>query len=72
VGRFWTPERQVRSAWVSVLICLVGWPLTTLPFSPWRVEEPLFILCLSWWAVLDTALGRISSSEANKKVSTEE
>jgi hypothetical protein len=55
-----------------VLICLVGWPLTTLPFSPWRVEEPLFILCLSWWAVLDTALGRISSSEANKKVSTEE
>lgn len=61
-----TPELQVKLAWASLIICLVGFPTS----MAW-VDEPKLILALSWWAVLETALGHISSAQANQKVSKE-
>lgn len=66
ISRRLTPVLQVRLAWASLVVCLVGFPASMV----W-VDEPKLILALSWWAVLETALGHISSAEANQKVSKE-
>ena len=59
-----TPAMQVRLAWFQLAVSVVGWPLSLL-----FVSEPPVILSLSWWAILATALGHLSASQANKAVS---
>jgi hypothetical protein len=66
ISRHLTPTLQVRLAWASLVVCLVGFPLSMI----W-IDEPKLILALSWWAVLETALGHISAAQANEKVSKE-
>jgi hypothetical protein len=63
---------QVRLAWLQLFASLVGWPATTIPASPLHVDEPFVILCLSWWAVLITALAHLSASQANVQVSKDD
>jgi hypothetical protein len=67
VSRWLTPTLQVRLAWGSLVVCLIGFPLSMV----W-IDEPKLILALSWWAVLETALGHISSAQANQVVSGED
>jgi len=62
-----TPRMQVRLAWLQLAISVVGWPV-----SLWLIDEPKVILSLSWWAILATALGHLSASQANQAVSDEE
>ena len=62
-----TPAWQVRLAWFQLAVSVVGWPV-----SLWLIDEPKVILSLSWWAILATALGHLSASQANVAVSDEE
>lgn len=66
ISRRLTPTLQVRLAWGSLVVCLIGFPASMV----W-IDEPKLILALSWWAILETALGHISSAQANQKVSEE-
>ena len=59
-----TPAMQVQLAWFQLGVSAVGWPV-----SLWLIDEPKVILSLSWWAILATALGHLSASQANQAVS---
>ena len=50
---------MVKGAWVVLILCLIAWPVTMFTVAK---EEPPFILSLSWFAIIYTAVDLIQTS----------
>lgn len=51
----------VGMSWVMIAVCAFGWPYSIL-----TTEEPIWILSLSWAALLFTAVGVIVTVDIKK------
>jgi hypothetical protein len=56
---------RLRFAWVTLILSVVGWPLSAFTFA---AQEPQAILALSWLAVAYTAWDIISTSDVHAEV----
>jgi hypothetical protein len=59
-----SPKWRVRAAWVLLVACLLGWPISMVTFAK---DEPPAILALSWLAVAITALDVVSTQTVREK-----
>jgi hypothetical protein len=60
---------RLRLAWITVVVSIIGWPLSALT---WAANEPQFVLALSWLALTITALDVLSTSDVSADVSNAE
>lgn len=57
---------MVRTAWISLAVCLVCWPVTSLTIFK---DEPQGILGLSWVALIYTAANTLLTAYVNSNTS---
>lgn len=57
-----SPVNRLRMSWVILLVCVVGWPVSTV-----LVHEPPVILGLSWIAIALTAVGNLMTGDVRVK-----
>jgi hypothetical protein len=61
-----SPVNRLRLAWITILITLIGWPLSAVWIGFEPQEEKLaeqFILALSWLAITLTALDVLMTAD---------
>lgn len=58
------PSNRVRFAIILLAVCVVGWPLSALTLAR---DEPQFILGLSWFALILTALNIIATTDVRNE-----
>jgi hypothetical protein len=58
------PRIRVRAAWVLLVLCVIGWPVSMFTFAS---SEPPAILSLSWGAMILTCLDIVSTQDVRKQ-----
>lgn len=54
---------RIIAAWTLLILSIIGWPISALT---WAKEEPPFILGLSWFAIILTALDILGTQDVRK------
>jgi ribose/xylose/arabinose/galactoside ABC-type transport system permease subunit len=54
---------KVVFAWMLLVGCLIGWPCSIFF---WATEEPVFILSLSWMALVIESVTLITSAQVRR------
>jgi uncharacterized membrane protein YfcA len=58
------PKHRLKLAWLLLIACFAGWPLSAVTFAK---HEPLWVLSLSWLALILTALDIIATVDVRKE-----
>ncbi len=57
------PGNRLKIAWILFLGSIVAWPITALTIAK---DEPVFVLSLSWLAIILTAADILSTEDIKK------
>jgi hypothetical protein len=57
-------EWYVRGAWALLILSIIGWPLTQFTVAK---DEPPFVLGLSWFAIVLTAVGILATTDVRRE-----
>jgi hypothetical protein len=63
-GPLVSPKVRVRAAWVLLVLCLIGWPVSLFSFA---ATEPPWVLSLSWGAMILTCVDIVSTTDVRKQ-----
>lgn len=58
------PQNRVRASWVVFFSSVVAWPVTALTVAR---HEPQFILGLSWFAIIQSSVLLIATTDVRRE-----
>jgi hypothetical protein len=56
-------KAKVAFGWTLLVCCLIGWPASILW---WATTEPVFVLSLSWMALVIESITLITASQVRR------